>query len=467
MNRPTGNVKSAAPKSQSKPKTGANDHILKRAEEIAEHYTFSTGISCRIINDTGLLDNQNNFCFCQIAIDHPDERIGPLCGKTHLYNAQQAERFGGSFIYFCSSFLLYWSSPIIEDGSLIGALVAGPAILVTKEEIIEEWKKLYPSLTDDIFWKYVEEIPVIAPEKSRSLAELLLMCAGWVLKPGEQILSANRDYPMNSRDYPMNSRDYPMNSREYQDQQSNISGYIHELKNTKDNRTAVSYPIEKEEELLTAISRGNRDQAQRILNEILGNVFFSSGRDFEIIKFHILELIILLSRASIDGGADPDEILTYNYRYLHEIEQFTNVDSLAYWLSGILNRFASQVFNLQEVKHVDRLERTLHYINSHYTEKISLEDAASHAALSPAYFSKVFKEEMNCSFTIYINRIRIDHSKTLLRTTPCTLIEISGLVGFEDQSYFSRVFKGIAGISPGKYRENSGKIQLRNQEIHS
>jgi len=165
-----------------------------------------------------------------------------------------------------------------------------------------------------------------------------------------------------------------------------------------------------------------------------------------------LELIILLSRASIDGGANPDDILTYNYRYLREIEQFTNVDSLAYWLSGVLNRFASQVFNLQEVKHVDRLERTLHYINSHYTEKISLEDAASYAALSPAYFSKIFKEEMNCSFTIYINRIRIDHAKTLLRTTPCTLIEISGLVGFEDQSYFSRVFKRILGIAPDTLR---------------
>jgi two-component system, response regulator YesN len=431
---------------EQKPITGTKEYILKRAAEIANHYAQSTGISCRIINDSILLDEKSNFCFCKIANDHSDKRIGPLCGRTHLHNARQAERFGGSFIYFCSSFLLYWSSPIIKDGVLIGAFIAGPAMMVTKEEVIEEWKKLYPSLTEDVFREYVDEIPIITPERSRSLSELLLMCAGWVRETYNSIL---------------------VESREYQKQQSHISEYIHELKNSTSEESTVSYPIEKEDELLSAISRGNRDQAQRLLNEILGNVFFSSGRDFEIIKFRILELIILLSRASIDGGANPDDIFTYNYRYLREIEQFTNVDSLAYWLSGVLNRFASQVFNLQEVKHVDRLERTLHYINSHYTEKISLEDAASYAALSPAYFSKIFKEEMNCSFTIYINRIRIDHARTLLRTTPCTLIEISGLVGFEDQSYFSRVFKSIAGISPGKYRENSGKIQRDKQEIHS
>jgi len=435
-----------SPETEKKPLSGTKEYILKRAADIADHYAISTGVSCRIINEALLLDEQNNFCFCKIANDHPDKRIGPLCGRNHLHNARQAERFGGSFIYFCSSFLLYWSSPIIKDGILIGAFIAGPALMVTKEEVVEEWGKLYPSLNEDVFQEYINEIPLITTEKSRSLSELLLMCAGWVREADDRML---------------------IESREYQNQQSHISEYIHELKGSSHDRSAVSYPIEKEDELLSAISRGNRDQAQRLLNEILGNVFFSSGRDFEIIKFRILELIILLSRASIDGGANPDDILTYNYRYLREIEQFTNVDSLAYWLSGVLNRFASQVFNLQEVKHVDRLERTLHYINSHYTEKISLEDAASYAALSPAYFSKIFKEEMNCSFTIYINRIRIDHAKTLLRTTPCTLIEISGLVGFEDQSYFSRVFKSIAGISPGKYRENSGKIQQDKQEIHS
>jgi two-component system, response regulator YesN len=422
------------------------DTILQRAREISAHYESSTGIACRIITDADLSDDAADFCFCRIARDHPAERTSPLCGRNHLHSARQAEKFGGTFIYFCASFLIYWSSPIMRDGVMIGALVAGPAMIVDKEEVLEEWRKLYPTLSEEVFAQYIDEIPIVSPDRSRSLSEMLLMCAGWVMGSGDRRL---------------------VESSAYQQQQAKISEYIHELKDSAVDLKSVSYPIEKEEELLSAISRGNRDQAQRLLNEILGNVFFSSGRDFEIIKFRIQEIIVLLSRAAIDGGAQPDDILTYNYQYLREIGQFRDVDSLAYWLSGVLNWYSEQVFNLQEAKHVDRLARTLHYINSHYTEKISLEEAASYAAFSPAYFSKIFKEEMNCSFTQYINQIRVDHAKTLLRTTPCTLVEIAGLVGFEDQSYFSRVFKSIAGISPGKYRENSGKIQRNNQEIHS
>ncbi len=416
-----------------------------RSAEIAAHYQMSTGIACRILTREELEESKGDFCFCRIAQDKRSKRTVPLCGRTHLHNARQAERFGGSFIYFCTSYLLYWSSPIMHDGAMIGTFIAGPALMVSSDEVLEEWRKIYPGVVEEELLAYLEEIPVITPERSRSLAELLLMSAGWVGENGNRQLLAGSDYLK---------------------QQAKISEYIHEIKGAGNSGTASSYPIEKEEELLTAIARGNRDQAQRILNEILGSVFFASGKNFEIIKFRILEIIILLSRASIDGGADPDEILSMNYRYLKEIEQFRNADSLAYWLSEVLNQFAAEVFNLEDAKHVNRLERTLHFINSHYTEKISLEDAASYAALSPAYFSKIFKEEMNCSFTQYINWIRIDHAKTLLRTTPCTLVEVAGLVGFEDQSYFSRVFKNVAGVSPGRYRENSHRFNRNTHEIH-
>jgi two-component system, response regulator YesN len=423
--------------SRTEPAHSSTDNpVIRRAREIAAHYELCTQIPCRIISREQFDNQEEDFCFCRIARDFPGERNGPTCGRNHLHSARQAERFGGIFIYFCSSFLIYWTSPIMREGLMEGAFVAGPAMIVTPEEVLEEWRKLYPALSDEVFQRYLREIPAITPERSKSLAEMLLMCAAWVTERGDSKL---------------------VESSAYQQQQARISEYIHELKTGRDGAGTVSYPIEKEQELLSAISRGSREQAQRLLNEILGNVFFSSGRNVEIIKFRIMELIVLLSRAAIDGGASPDDILTNNYRYLEEIGKFRDADSLAYWLSEVLNWFSLQVFNLQGAKHVDLLSRTLHYINSHYTEKITLEEAAEHAGLSPAYFSKIFKEEMNCSFTHYINRIRVDHAKTLLRTTPCTLVEIAGLVGFEDQSYFSRVFKNIAGISPGRYREHSGR----------
>ena len=90
-------------------------------------------------------------------------------------------------------------------------------------------------------------------------------------------------------------------------------------------------------------------------------------------------------------------------------------------------------------------------------KKIALEDVAEHVFLSPSYFSKIFNEELSSNFSKYLNKVRIEQAKRLLLSSSASLIEISNLVGFDDQSYFSKVFKKLTGVTPGKYREARGK----------
>jgi len=90
-----------------------------------------------------------------------------------------------------------------------------------------------------------------------------------------------------------------------------------------------------------------------------------------------------------------------------------------------------------------------------------LEDVANHVQLSPSYFCSVFRQEMKCNFNAYLNRIRIEMSKKLLMDNDIPLADVANLVGYEDQSYFTRVFRSRVGISPGKYRERKGQIILK------
>jgi two-component system response regulator YesN len=66
---------------------------------------------------------------------------------------------------------------------------------------------------------------------------------------------------------------------------------------------------------------------------------------------------------------------------------------------------------------------------------------STHVYLSPAYFSKIFKEEVKTNFNNYLNLVRIEMSKKLLLDDSMSLVDISSYVGYEDQSYFSKVFK--------------------------
>ena len=203
---------------------------------------------------------------------------------------------------------------------------------------------------------------------------------------------------------------------------------------------------------------GDEPRSKEILNKLLGYIFFNSNSDLKTIKSRVLELIVLLSRAAVEGGADIEQIFALNSGYISEIQNFQTVDKLSLWLSGVINRFISYVFQFGNIKHTDTIFKAASYVKEHYNEKITLDQIANYVYLSKSYLSKIFKEEMNCTLTGYINKVRIDKSKMLLRYENLSIVEIANLVGFDDQSYFTKVFRNIVGISPGKYREKHRRV---------
>lgn len=424
---------------------------MKKVTKAVEHYSRSTGIKCSIIDTYGktlyTVDCSPNSCdFCSKA-RHALNADEDYCAKVHLYGSYQAERFGGKYIFFCPLGLVHWASPITAEGMMRAAVLCGPVLMVEPEEFLIE-----DIIRDKIKECNLEElkreilnVPVIPPDRVTSLSELLFMVTCHISD--------------------IEHLQY-MEQSEYQEHQSNISEYIHHLKTMGGEVSEVpAYPIEKERELLSRISMGDKKGSQKVLNEILGYIFFSTGGDFEVIKARVLELIVLLSRAALEGGADIEEIFGLNFKYLNAIHRFETVDELTYWLSKIMVRFTDCVFNLNAVKHADVIYKAMDYVRRNYMKKITLEDVASYVHLSPSYFSKIFKDEMKCNFNTYVNQVRIEMSKKLLLDTSISLVDVSNIVGYEDQSYFSKVFKKMVGVSPGKFREGRGQYIIKEAEV--
>ncbi|MCL2883106.1 MAG: helix-turn-helix domain-containing protein [Coriobacteriia bacterium] len=93
------------------------------------------------------------------------------------------------------------------------------------------------------------------------------------------------------------------------------------------------------------------------------------------------------------------------------------------------------------------------YISENYLNNISLNDVARSASVHPTYLSRLFRQYTGCSFREYINRLRIIKARHLLLDPSKSISAISCEVGFFDQSYFTRVFKMIEGVTPGQYRK--------------
>ena len=100
----------------------------------------------------------------------------------------------------------------------------------------------------------------------------------------------------------------------------------------------------------------------------------------------------------------------------------------------------------------DKLKNILHYLDEHYTEKISLDSLAELFFISKYYLSREFKKQFGTTVIQYILARKISHAKELLRYSTSSIEEISRLCGVEDASYFNKIFKKMEGCTASEYR---------------
>lgn len=93
------------------------------------------------------------------------------------------------------------------------------------------------------------------------------------------------------------------------------------------------------------------------------------------------------------------------------------------------------------------------FIANNYKQDIGLSDVARVVNLSSVYFSGLFKKEMGENFVDYLNRVRIDAAKVLLKDVRNNIGEIAEQCGFSDTRYFAKIFKRSVGITPSDYRK--------------
>jgi AraC-like DNA-binding protein len=99
-----------------------------------------------------------------------------------------------------------------------------------------------------------------------------------------------------------------------------------------------------------------------------------------------------------------------------------------------------------------RLNRVLEYISANLSEDIRLSELARTAGMSPHYFSELFKQTTGLSPHQYVLRQKIERAKQHLRDPRANVIEASAMTGFVDQSYFTKVFRRLVGVTPTEFR---------------
>ncbi|MCG7381366.1 AraC family transcriptional regulator [Paenibacillus sp. ACRRY] len=107
---------------------------------------------------------------------------------------------------------------------------------------------------------------------------------------------------------------------------------------------------------------------------------------------------------------------------------------------------------LRDVQHQVRLQKMLTFIHQNYMNEVSLQDISLSANISKSEASRCFHALLNCSPIDYLLQHRVESSKRLLCHTTLNIQDISLECGFNSPSYFIKVFKRKAGMTPREYR---------------
>lgn len=115
-------------------------------------------------------------------------------------------------------------------------------------------------------------------------------------------------------------------------------------------------------------------------------------------------------------------------------------------LSAMLARQAQRERNI--------IHDIVDYIERHYHKDISLQHIADRFFLSREYISRKFKQELSENISDFITRVRLGKAKQLLKNPDLRIADIAEMVGYQDEKYFSKVFKKNVGHSPTVYRKH-------------
>lgn len=216
-------------------------------------------------------------------------------------------------------------------------------------------------------------------------------------------------------------------------------------------------PSMRYSEIMDLLVSADAQKLQDSLNSYLNNLIYCSHISVHSLQLRAVELLALLLSCARDLGEDVESIFAEKPVPYVQILSSNNVNTIIRSVRSTAQKIAENIHGQREKNKNRALSSAKLYIMQNFSDpELSLARVAEHVNLSPSYVSQLFKRIDNCTFTEYLNAIRIEQAKKLLSTTHMRVYEVSDAVGYQNSKYFFQLFKQLTGKRPREYYKTSG-----------
>ncbi len=252
---------------------------------------------------------------------------------------------------------------------------------------------------------------------------------------------------------------YVINEQEpedgYMDRIEQLLGKGTELENQW--RPGVHGKADVEARLLSCVEFGNTEQLDYVLRNLLpqdSRMGQAAQDSIHSIRNVMIASVAIVARSAVKGGMDYEEAMELSDVYLQKLDVMNRYDEIInLWGTAVFD-YTSRVRKIRSLNPKSKAARKVAgYVQSHIYGPVTVEEIAEAIGYHISYLSRVFKQETGKNIRDYINEEKVEEAKNLLAFSDKPIMEISMLLGFSSQAYFTTVFKRTTNVTPAKYRE--------------
>ncbi len=216
----------------------------------------------------------------------------------------------------------------------------------------------------------------------------------------------------------------------------------------------VIYPSSDEKEIMGYLKAMEADKLNRVIEKICEDL--SARRTEDVRIKEICVRLIMVSASYLDEiGVDYRNHNGREFDPYMEIKKYETIEDIQEWLKNVFRNFIKVMQDSKNEKFKGIVMVAIQYINENYQHDIDVLKMAAVTYVTPNYFSRVFKKETGRSFTEWLNMVRVEKAKLLMKDPKWRVYEIAEKVGYSDYKSFTFNFKKYASCTPKEYHESN------------